>query len=99
MHPYYVISVHCSARSLGIWPIVIWCLGFIVDLIAPEGEAFLEAPLAKDFGCGPYDNVMFPEDGELVFEVVWFLILSFECHLCEDGPMIVLNHLYEYFKV
>lgn len=60
---------------------------------------FLEAPLAKDYGCGPNDNVVFPKDGELVLEVVCFLILGFECHLCEDGPLIVLDHLYEYFKI
>ena len=30
-----------------------WCLDIITDPIAPEGEAFNEAPVAEDFRWGP----------------------------------------------
>ena len=53
-----------ATKSLRILPIIIWCLGFVTDLIALEGEAFHEAPQADEYGCGPDDLVVVPMDRE-----------------------------------
>ena len=43
---------------------IIWCLGLDTDSIAVEGEAFHEAPLVDEYGWGPGDLVVMPDDGE-----------------------------------
>ena len=38
----------------------LWCLGFDFD---PAGDTFIEEPVARDYGQGPVDQVIEPEDG------------------------------------
>ena len=46
----------------------IWCLGIDTDPI-PEGDVLLEAPIAEEYGWGPIDPKIAPEDGEPVLGV------------------------------
>ena len=54
-----VICIWCLARSLDLTHL--WCLGPDHD---PASDAIYEAPLVGDYGWGPADQVVEPEDGE-----------------------------------
>ena len=54
-----VICIWCLARSLNLTHL--WCLGLDYD---PEGEAIHEAPVVGDYGWGPANQVVEPEDRE-----------------------------------
>ena len=58
MHTSCVIYLWCLARSLDLTHL--WCLGYNFD---PTGDVIHEAPVAGDYGWGPVDQVVEPEDG------------------------------------
>ena len=55
--------IWCLARSLDLTHL--WCLGPDLD---PAGDAIYEAPVVGDYGWGPADQVVEPEDGEPALE-------------------------------
>ena len=58
MHTSCIICVWCLARSLDLTHL--WCLGIDLD---PAADVIHQAPVASDYGWGPADQVIEPEDG------------------------------------
>ena len=58
LHTSCVICIWCIARLLDLTHL--WCLGIDLD---PAGDAYHEALVAGDYGWGPADQVVEPDDG------------------------------------
>ena len=58
MQAFCGIYIWYLVRSLDLT--YLWCLGLDLN---PVGDAFIEAPIAGDYGWGPVDQVVEPEDG------------------------------------
>ena len=54
----YILCIWCLARSFDLTHL--WCLGLDLN---PVGDVYHEVPVVDEYGWGPVDLVVEPEDG------------------------------------